>query len=383
MIGGHTRGVAHYQGRALQRPQRTTRAGDWRGPLVRTLRILALTVVITGATVAAPVVGEVVVNSPLLAVRQIEVTGAERLTQAQVVRMAGLTVGMPVIAVSPHAVERALLRSPRIQAATVERGWGGAVRVAVVERRGMALVANALADSAATPLVVAQDGVLLDPLGSEECTDLPFLTGLDAPHLRAGDRIPLARFRPIASLLEMMRRPDVALTPEISSIDLAAGDTLWLTTLRNGSRVLLPQRPITVDDLVTLHGVLSDCDKQNLPAQRIDMTFKDMVVLDPADPRALQHTAREHRLEEQRLAVEARARQAAADSLARVAALAVRDSLLLSAAPAARGHHPRRPALSATPDRGPLHDHSSTSRRRTAAGDGRHSTTSHRSLPRW
>lgn len=381
MIGGHTRGLAQYQGRALQKPARPGQPSPgWRARVVRGMRVAGLTLVITGLSVAAPVIGEVVVNSPLLAVREVRVTGTRLLTPQQVARMAGVREGMPVIGVSPSAIETVLKRSPRIANAVVERGWSGNVKIAITERQGVAMLSTVFEDSAAAPLIVANDGVLLEPLGPQEGADLPFLTGLTAPHMNPGDRIPLTRFRPIASLLALLRRPDVALTPEISSVDLAPGDTIWLTTLRNGSRVLLPHRPLTVDDMVSLGAVLADCEKQNMPAQRIDMTFKDMIVLDPADPLALQRQAREHKLEEQHLADAVRARQATADSLARVAALAPATGDV-SLAPRVSS---RRPILTADSQRGPRRaHHSSTSRRRSATGDGRHLSTSHRSLPRW
>ena len=90
MIGGPTRGVAHYQGRALQKAPRSGTAAprpSWRQRVVQSTRVFGLTLGITLASVAAPVIGEVVVNSALLAVRGIEVKGTRVLTPAQLIDM--------------------------------------------------------------------------------------------------------------------------------------------------------------------------------------------------------------------------------------------------------------------------------------------------------
>ncbi len=107
---------------------------------------------VLGLLVAVAALVWVVLHSPLLDVDRVEVAGAERTAVASVVDAAGVTAGTPLVEVDAARVRARVARLPWVSGATVDRGWDGVVRVAVVERVPVAVLAagegSALVDAA-------------------------------------------------------------------------------------------------------------------------------------------------------------------------------------------------------------------------------------------
>lgn len=119
-------------------------------------------------------------TSKSFAIEQIEVTGNEQLTNAQVLRAAGLAVGQNVFAVGPEQARANLLREPWIEAADVRRRLPGRFSVEIRERHAVALLASG-------PLqLVSDEGTVFKSLEANDPSDLPVISGLD-PNLRTQD----------------------------------------------------------------------------------------------------------------------------------------------------------------------------------------------------
>ncbi|HTU61708.1 MAG TPA: FtsQ-type POTRA domain-containing protein, partial [Polyangiales bacterium] len=119
-------------------------------------------------------------TSKSFAIEQIEVTGNEQLTNAQVLRAAGLAVGQNVFAVGPEQARANLLREPWIEAADVRRRLPGRFSVEVRERHAVALLASGQLQ------LVSDEGTVFKPLEANDPSDLPVISGLD-PNLRTQD----------------------------------------------------------------------------------------------------------------------------------------------------------------------------------------------------
>jgi cell division protein FtsQ len=117
---------------------------------------------LVGAGVAALVVALaawVVLASPLLAVRTVQVDGAAMLPAGQVVEAAGVREGTPLVRVDTAAAAARVARLPQVAAVEVTRGWPQTVVVTLTERVPVAVVAQAGARS-----LVDRDGVLFDTI---------------------------------------------------------------------------------------------------------------------------------------------------------------------------------------------------------------------------
>lgn len=79
-------------------------------------------------------------SSPLLAVRAVEVQGTERLAAGTVVQAAGVELGSSLARVDTSAVRERVAALEPVAQVQVHRSWPGTLTVAVVERVGIAVV---------------------------------------------------------------------------------------------------------------------------------------------------------------------------------------------------------------------------------------------------
>jgi len=82
------------------------------------------------------------IRSPILSIREVEVTGAVRSDPGAAVASLGMGVGRPTIDVSAGAIERAVEESPWVADATVSVLWPGRVVVDVIEYEPLVPVAR-------------------------------------------------------------------------------------------------------------------------------------------------------------------------------------------------------------------------------------------------
>ena len=132
--------------------------------------------------------GSVFMQSPLFAVREIEVQGCSRLTPESVRVLSGVHEGDSLLELDTEAVSQRLEGEVPIRNASVVKKFPGKLLVRIMERRGAALVGigDALfyVDSESVVLYRVRPG---DPL------DLPLITGLeDRPWKLGGPDLGLA-----------------------------------------------------------------------------------------------------------------------------------------------------------------------------------------------
>lgn len=122
------------------------------------------------------------VNSPLLSIRSVTVTGADRTDPAALASSLEAAPGTPTMSVNAGAVEAALLEDPWIAQADVIVSWPGSIEIHVVER--VPLVAITIDDEA---FRAAADGVLVEQSTSGAIP--PLITTDLSASARVGDRI--------------------------------------------------------------------------------------------------------------------------------------------------------------------------------------------------
>ncbi|MBX9390732.1 cell division protein FtsQ/DivIB [Streptomonospora nanhaiensis] len=105
-----------------RRPGRR-RSDPWKVAFVVLLIVTALTVVTW-----------LLLGSRLLVVREIEVTGTDRLDPAQVAAAVDVATGTPLARVDTAAAERRARELRLVESVEVSRGWPATLRVEVVER---------------------------------------------------------------------------------------------------------------------------------------------------------------------------------------------------------------------------------------------------------
>lgn len=200
-------------------------------------RLRRLFVVLGALTLAALLTW--LLQSPLLALETVTVTGVERSAAAQRLAAAGVVEGRPLVAMRPWAVESALLEDPWIAAADVTVVFPGTVEVRVEEREPLAW-----SQLGAMWGLLAEDGVLLE-VAAAAPEGAPRLRLAGGP-LQPGDTHPDAD---VLGALEFL----AALAPELAAVTELRheGRELWATVgpyqVRLGRAVDMAAKALTLE----------------------------------------------------------------------------------------------------------------------------------------
>jgi cell division protein FtsQ len=211
------------------------------------------------------------VNSPILSIRTVTVTGADRTDPAAVADGLGVQSGTPTISVKGGAIEAALLANPWIADVDVMVSWPGSVEIDVRERVPVASIATDLG-----VFDIAVDGVLVER--TEGGSVPPIIRSDRAGSTREGDRIShaatLGAVEFVAGLSPALQRSTtVAVSgdrvdalidqytivlgrPVDMAFKAAAVEALIATGLQTGSRidVTAPTRPAVAPPQSQLEG---------------------------------------------------------------------------------------------------------------------------------
>jgi cell division protein FtsQ len=241
-------------GRTRRRPRRDTPGDRRRRLLVRG----GLAVAVLG------LLAWLLWGSPVLAVSAVRVDGAGTLTATEVVSVAGVAEGTPLLRVDVEAAEARVARLPQVADVEVTRGWPRSVVVTIVERVPVAVV-----EEAGTRSLVDRDGVLFDTVtGRPPAGAVP----LDVADPGPEDRATRAALLALVALPEEVRG-DVADARATSAEDVRL-------TLEDGTTVLWGSAEEAGDKADTLVALLGQLQAGALePAQTIDVSTPSAVVL--------------------------------------------------------------------------------------------------------
>jgi cell division protein FtsQ len=164
-----------------------------------------------------------VLGSPLLAVRSVQVDGTSVLSTAQVVAVAGVEEGAPLVRVDTAAAAARVAGLPQVASVEVTRGWPRTVVVTVVERVPVAVVTES-----GTRSLVDRDGVLFDTITGDAPDGV---VPLDVRSPGPDDAATTAGLGALTSLPADVRRQVTgvaARTPDDVTLTLTDGRTvLW------------------------------------------------------------------------------------------------------------------------------------------------------------
>ncbi len=228
--------------------------------LVRRLLRLGVVLSLAAAVVSA-------MGSSAFSVRQVEVRGAQTLSEDRVRSRSGVRVGQPLVAVDPHGVRRRLLSVPQVEEAWVEVVWPDRVILRIRERQPVAVLQ--LASGVYAPL---------DPRGVVvgwwmEPRDLPILYGISPPWTRPGEMVPSEPLR--AAVKELAGISTVA--QKVRSVTVErSGDY----TVRTRSGLLVRANPGELERALTLaEEVAAGLRARGVEAAVLDMRFGERVVV--------------------------------------------------------------------------------------------------------
>ena len=219
-------------------------------------------------------------HSRFLAVSDVTVVGARRLSEAAVRAAAGIGPETSLLALDAAAVARRLEALPGVRRARVVRHLPGRVTLLIEEREPYALVNLGAAGGAdASGLVwIDADGYLVGLERHGATPSLPVLSGVEPP--ARGDRQPIGdRLHAGLALLRAAQRAGGRLAARISEIDLERPGGPVLYTV-DGTAVWLGSEGWE-ERLARLDVVLGELEDHGERVESVDLRFRDLVVLRP------------------------------------------------------------------------------------------------------
>ncbi len=227
---------------------------------------------VAGAVAAVVWAMVALVHAPFLSVREIEISGAERVAESEVQAMLQPILGRPLLTVSLPAVRSRLLVIPVIEDAIVARRLPDLLDVRILERTAVARVP--LGESV---LLVDGSGALFPPgAGWPDDDDLPVIRGVrtlpGAEALAAADR---AGLRALEALHEVVGEH----LPPGTVLDLARTDRIELR-LGDGTPAVWLDRDRPQTNLAALFEWRSTVARL-APGRSVDLRFRNRLTVLP------------------------------------------------------------------------------------------------------
>ncbi|GAB4082867.1 FtsQ-type POTRA domain-containing protein [Modestobacter muralis] len=216
------------------------------------------------AVLLLAVAGWVLLASPLLAVRTVQVDGAARLAAEEVVGVAGVEVGTPLARVDTDAAALRVGRLAQVASVEVTRGWPGTVVVTVQERVPVAVVRS----DGARRLVDAGGVVFETITGSTPDGVVPLEVSAPGPD----DDATRAALGAVTAL-------PAAVRAELTGVAARTADDVTLT-LTDGRTVRWGSADLTDRKAEVLGALLQQIDAGAIePGALLDVSTPDAVVL--------------------------------------------------------------------------------------------------------
>ena len=220
-------------------------------PLAWLARGIVLAAVTGGTVAGGRLLEQHVRSAKAFATREVDISGASRLSRAQILAAAGLATGQNVFEISPEQARAKLLLHPWVADASVTRRLPGTYRVQIREQQPAALLQlEAL-------YLVSEEGTVFKQLAPEDSSDLPVITGIDAQQFRADVTFRTSILVNAVALLHDYRDVGLWRREPIAEIHVEGEDAFSLYVGKDAMLVRLGERPFRAK-LRRLRGILDE-----------------------------------------------------------------------------------------------------------------------------
>lgn len=213
------------------------------------IRVVAITLGVVAIIAAA--VG--IYRSPLFSISRVEVVGTERMTSAEVVRLAAVPADATLIRFPADRVTVNVEKDPRVESVSVSRVFPDAMRIRVVERHAIAAV-----DAGTTTWLIDSHGFVIaegsgTPTGSVPATlaPVPLIRDVKGLDLKAGRK---TTSEPLLNAVAVLN----GISPELlAQVKAVSAPEIDATTL------------FTTDKVEIVFGSATDVVKKDAIARKI------------------------------------------------------------------------------------------------------------------
>ncbi|MBI2870343.1 MAG: FtsQ-type POTRA domain-containing protein [Candidatus Omnitrophica bacterium] len=250
-------------------PRRKT---SLRLPLFSVYALFYLLVIVLGLGFGVWGIVSLLQTSPVFAITQIAVQGAQTLTPEEVLALTSVRKGENLFAVRLNEVRREIERAPSIRQATIRRVLPGTLAILVDQRQPVAQVRSGYY------YLVDENGFVIPPVLEQPDPTLPILENLDFSRRRArmGQHYESERLARALALLGAVKQVRLPFEGRVQSVD--AQDVKQLSFLvEPGVRVRTGDAGLE-NKLGLLNEVYDEIKGELDRIKYVDLRFEDIII---------------------------------------------------------------------------------------------------------
>lgn len=199
----------------------------------------------------------VLLKSQVFIIRNIEVEGVESVSANEVIRKAGLSLGLGIFSVDENEVRKNFEREGLISFDALQRRLPDTVRLIVHERARRAVV-NYLG----VAVVIDGEGYVIEQLGEMPAYNLTVVTGVRATSYQVGRKLRSDVPLQVESMLKVLAAIDAqGMTGRVSELNVADLDNMYVME-QGGMMVKIGDETMLKEKLLWMQSVL---DQQLYP----------------------------------------------------------------------------------------------------------------------
>jgi cell division protein FtsQ len=214
-------------------------------------------------------------HTTLLRLERIEVSPTRKLSRGEVVAIAGVKPGDPMLSLKLKGMVEQLSKNPWVEQAQVRRYFPHTLSITLSERTPQA-VANV-----GCLYYLDAKGELFKSLAEGDRLDYPLITGVTQDDLEKDPAGSKEAFKNALALIETLRGGKVFGLEEVSEIHYDKGYGFTLFTMQGGVPVKVGNSGFG-DKLTRLSGIYNDLKPQMQGLDYIDLDYSDKIIVKKA-----------------------------------------------------------------------------------------------------
>jgi len=253
--------------------------GNWKGRLLACLTLTALTIAVLGMSALCMAGYDAVTHAKYFQTQTITVSGQQRLTEAQVLRQAGIRLGDNLLALNLRVVRERLLDHPWILRAQVAREIPNTLVIRIEEHVALARL------DLGRKFFIDTEGRIFKEVAKNDAEDLPLVSGLAFGDIRTDEDPPPSALAAVVQVLGICRNvegPIAHADIEKVYLDKELGVSLTLKSDRGRIKLGFDDYEAKFERFKQLRTYLAQYENWR-DFQTTDLNNPERIVVQPAD----------------------------------------------------------------------------------------------------
>jgi cell division protein FtsQ len=198
-------------------------------------------------------------TSSLFNIKTINVSGNERVSQQEIIRLSGLNYQQNILRINTKETMKGIFQNPYVKKIKIRRALPNIINIDIIERKPMVL-----APYVGSYLFVDEEGIVVEINASIKDMKLPIVTGLKFNTFKLGEELKVENKEQLSTVVTLIKEITRAgINQEITEINTADTQNIMLIT-KNGVKINLGDASNMEKKLPMAKAILQDLYKKNL-----------------------------------------------------------------------------------------------------------------------